>query len=109
VNVTELNGFASGRSESGDIEIKARDWEFHDNALIESQRGNVTVWLPANFAGDIDVSSRKGTAEVSFSLKRSSEIPSSPTHWVGRIGEEATDLLKIYSDSGAVKLLRASW
>jgi len=109
VSVTELNGFASGRSDSGDIEIKARDWEFHDNALIESQRGNVSVWLPANFAGDVDVASRKGTAEVTFSLKRSSEIPSNPSHWVGRIGEEATDLLKIYSDTGAVKLLRATW
>jgi DUF4097 and DUF4098 domain-containing protein YvlB len=108
VLLTGLNGFASGKSDSGNIEIQSHSWVFNDNALIESQKGNVTVSLPTGFAGDVDVSSKRGQAEVDFPLKRSSEPQTDPNHWVGRIGEEATDLLKIYSDSGNVKLVRSN-
>jgi DUF4097 and DUF4098 domain-containing protein YvlB len=106
VSVSDLIGFASGKSELGNIDVRALSWEFHDNAFIESRHGNVSVSLPGSFAGDIDVWSKKGDAEVAFPLKRSSEIPFNPKHWIGRIGEEATDLLKIYSETGNVKLLR---
>jgi DUF4097 and DUF4098 domain-containing protein YvlB len=108
VSITGLKGFASGKSDNGDIEIQAHSWNFSDNALIESQHGNVSVALPSGFAGDVDVFSQKGTVDVDFPLKRSAEAPVLANHWIGRIGEEATDLLKIFSDTGNVKLFRSN-
>jgi DUF4097 and DUF4098 domain-containing protein YvlB len=108
VSITGLNGFASGKSDSGNIEIQSHSWTFNDNALIESQKGNVSVSMPSGFAGDVDVWSKKGQAGVDFPLKRSADQRIDPNHWVGRIGEEATELLKIFSDSGNVKLVRSN-
>ena len=108
VLISGLSGFASGKSDAGNIEIQSHSWVFNDNALIESQKGNVTVSLPSGFAGDVDVWSKKGQAGVDFPLKRSADLHNEPNHWVGRIGEEATDLLKIFSDSGNVKLSRSN-
>ena len=108
VSIAGLSGFTSGKSDSGNIEIQSHSWVFNDNALIESQKGNVTVSMPSGFAGDIDVWSKRGHAEVDFPLKRSAEPSLDPNHWIGRIGEEATELLKIFSDSGNVKLIRAN-
>jgi DUF4097 and DUF4098 domain-containing protein YvlB len=108
VSIAGLNGFASGKSDSGNIEIQSHAWIFNDNALIESQKGNVTVALPSGFAGDVDVWSKKGQAQVDFPLKSSADQHMDPNRWVGRIGEEATELLKVFSDSGNVKLVRSN-
>lgn len=106
VEVTGLSGFASGKSESGSIQLRAEQWEFRDKALIESLKGNISLSLPLAFSAEVDLKSNHGTVQSEFPIRRSADENSSPNHLIGRIGEQTAELLKVSSDSGNVSLLK---
>jgi DUF4097 and DUF4098 domain-containing protein YvlB len=111
VSILDARGYLSGRTESGDILAKMRAWQFSDKALIESVRGSVSVTMPSTFSGDVEVWSVQGKASVAFpveKLRREDLIGPEPANrFSGRIGRGG-ELLKIYSETGSVSLLRGS-
>ena len=106
VDISGLRGFASGRSDSGAIHLRADEWEFHDKAIIESGTGDITLSLPKTFAAEIDLKSDRGKIECGFPILRAAQQAPEPDHWTGRIGEQTTDLLKVYSKTGNIQVLR---
>jgi hypothetical protein len=66
VDIKELTGFASGRTELGSIEIDARDWRFDDAAVFESAEGSITLRFPAAFSAELDLQSATGRTDVAF-------------------------------------------
>ncbi len=111
VSIMDARGYLSGRTESGDILAKMRAWQFSDKALIESIRGNVSVTMPSTFSGDIEIWSVQGKASVAFpveKIRRQDLIGPEPANrFQGRIGRGG-ELLKLYSETGNVSLLRGS-
>jgi DUF4097 and DUF4098 domain-containing protein YvlB len=105
VDIQGLRGFASGKTSSGAIHLRANGWEFHDKAIIESVSGEVVLSLPAEFAAEVDLHSRSGRVECAFPIHYGNQ-PSEASHLMGRIGEQTTDLLRVFSDTGNIRILR---
>lgn len=105
VDINGLRGFASGKSDSGSIHLRADEWEFHDKALIETGSGEVQLTLPASFAAEVDLQSLHGKVDCAFPIHHGERVTESG-HLTGRIGEQTTDLLKVFSNSGDIKILR---
>lgn len=110
VDLTEAAGFVSGHTESSNILVKMRDWKFVDKALLESMRGSISLFLPPNFAGEVDLWSVQGKTQVAFPVrplkKRDIYGPEPPGHILGIIGEGEREQLKLFSQEGDVQLFR---
>lgn len=104
-------GFMSGRTESGDIDLKMRRWEFADKALIESAKGDISLALPGDFSGEIDLWSVKGKTSSAFYSRQLEDRgvygPEPANHIRGRVGEGG-EQLKLFSQDGDVRLLRGT-
>jgi hypothetical protein len=110
VEIVESEGFLSGRSTSGDITARMRDWEFADKAVIESAQGNIRLSMPADFSGDIDLFSGKGRTEIGFPVESTEDRAGAGQpagHLVGRIGDGG-ELLKVQATQGTVQLIHGS-
>jgi hypothetical protein len=62
--------------------------------------------LPKNFAAEVDFRSKRGTVQCAFPLHRADDQHPDPGHLSGRIGEQTTDLLRVFSDAGNIEILR---
>jgi hypothetical protein len=110
VEIVDSQGFASGNTDSGNITLRMREWNFADKALIESVRGNIAVALPSTLDAEVDLASLYGQAESAFNLRPLHEKPEfgppPGNHLSGQIGEGG-DQLKLFSRQGNVHLLRS--
>ncbi len=108
VDIRESSGFASGRSERGDIMLRMREWRFADKALVESARGNITLALPPTFSGEVDVWSGYGKTRMGFPIQTSREPraygPEPANHIYGRVGDGG-EQLKVFSQEGDVEVI----
>jgi len=111
VEIQEGVGFLSGKTESGDIVARMRDWAFRDKAIIESAKGNITLTLPAAFSGEIDAWSVQGKAETEFLIEKSHDSqvigPQPESRLTGRIGEGG-EILRLFTEKGAIRLLKGN-
>lgn len=112
VEIEDARGFLSGRTESGNIVARMKDWVFHDRALIESVQGSIFLDLPKEFSGDVDVWSLTGKTLIDFPVRAegisSSSIgPEPANHLLGRVGSGG-GLLKIFSERGDIRVQRGS-
>ncbi|MEK6579447.1 MAG: DUF4097 family beta strand repeat-containing protein [Bdellovibrionota bacterium] len=109
VEILDASGFLTGKTDSGNIVAKMRSWRFEDKGLIESAKGSITLTLPSNFSGDLDVKSILGRASVGYSLQNPGERismgPEPANHLAGRIGDGG-EILKVFSESGDIQILR---
>jgi hypothetical protein len=109
IDVADSSGFASGYTESGDISLKMSEWQFADKALIESVTGNISISLPTNFSGDVDLWSVMGKTESSFTVRSVVEervYGTEPAnHLRGRIGSGG-EQLRVFSRGGSVKVMK---
>ena len=87
-------GFASGKTDSGSIHLRADEWEFHDKALIETGSGEVQLTLPASFAAEVDLQSLHGKVDCAFPIHHGERVTESG-HLTGRIGEANDGFLKV--------------
>jgi DUF4097 and DUF4098 domain-containing protein YvlB len=106
VEIAGLRGFTSGKTETGSIQLHADQWEFHDKALIESTRGNISLFLPTNFSAEVDLSSEHGKVQCAFPIQKNNDPEMGPNHLIGRVGETTNDLLRVFSDSGNIQIIR---
>jgi hypothetical protein len=111
VDLSDTSGFVSGKTGSGNITVRARDWEFQDRAVMESDRGAIHLFLPHGFSGEVDVWSVLGKVQVGFPLMPSA-IEDSKTYGPepanrirGRIGSGG-EQLRVYSRLGDVRVLK---
>jgi DUF4097 and DUF4098 domain-containing protein YvlB len=111
VDLKDVQGSVSGRTDFGEINIGVKNWNFHGDALLESQRGNIAITLPKNFSGDVDIRSSAGQISIEFPLRKPDEQdlfgPKAAQHLMGKIGKGG-ELLKVVSDKGDVKVQRGS-
>jgi DUF4097 and DUF4098 domain-containing protein YvlB len=120
VDIDEVYGFVSGRTASGNITARIRDWVFHDRAFIESSSGNIVLELPHAFSGEVDLTAPSGKLMVGSpfdlklnSLTRLSGRSSAPSkaadsfsghaHLSGVLGLGG-DQLRVVSERGYVRL-----
>jgi len=107
VEFVDTEGFASGRTDTGNISLEMRRWTFEDRALFESQRGSVTLSMPLGFAAEVDLRSVFGKAFSAFAMESMSAInfqgPQPANHLVGRVAN-GSDQLKMISQHGDVRL-----
>jgi hypothetical protein len=108
VEIEDSRGFLSGRTETGNIIARMKDWVFTDRALIESVQGSIVLDLPQQFSGDVDVWSLSGKANIDFPLtpegvSRASVGPEPTNHLLGRVGSGG-GLLKIFSERGDIRV-----
>ena len=110
VTVSELSGFLSGSLDSGRLNAQVREWKFMDKGVIESRSGDIDLLLPVNFAGELDVWSVQGRAELNFALERSLDStavgPQPLNRLRGRV-REGGELLRVFSETGSIKVRRA--
>ncbi|MCM2280088.1 MAG: DUF4097 domain-containing protein [Oligoflexia bacterium] len=119
VRIEDGRGFVSGRTTSGDISIGMSAWSFQDKALIESTSGEISLQLPRAFSAELDVRSRQGRVEVGIplfdlTLEKSrgpvlssaspSAASSAQTQHVQGIAGGGGELLRVYSDSGNIRV-----
>lgn len=112
VQIEDSRGFLSGRTETGNIVARMKDWVFSDRALIESIQGSIHLDLPQRFSGDVDVWSLSGQAVVDFPMTsdgvpKSSIGPEPANHLLGRVGTGG-GLLKVFSERGDIRVQRGS-
>ena len=112
VEIEDSRGFVSGRTETGNIIARMKDWVFSDRALIESVKGSIELDLPQGFSGDVDVWSLSGKANVDFPMTpegvSSTAIgPEPANHLLGRVGTGG-GLLKIFSERGDIRVEHGS-
>jgi hypothetical protein len=110
VEIEDSRGFLSGRTETGNIVARMKDWVFTDRALIESVKGSILLDLPPKFSGDVDVWSFTGKALIEFPILPEAVSPNSigpepANHLLGRIGTGG-GLLKVFSERGDIKVQR---
>jgi DUF4097 and DUF4098 domain-containing protein YvlB len=110
VDIDESEGFLSGRSTSGSITAKMRDWEFADKAVIESLSGDIQLGLPDSFAGEVDLQAPAGKIDVGFTVIKTQngveqQAASTNGRILGRIGDGG-ELLKVSSARGNIKIFR---
>lgn len=111
VEISDLSGFLSGRTEAGKVFAKIREWEFKDKALFESISGDIQLQLPPQFSGEVDFWSLQGKVSVDFPvedlLQKSKQAfgPEPANRVVGRVGE-IDEILKVYSEKGAIHISR---
>jgi len=109
VQIKDGHGFASGRTDTGDVSLQMRSWKFLDKALVESVRGSIHLWLPSSFAGDVDLWSVYGNAHLDFPLKPMSAQqvygPMPANHLLGRIAD-GQQQLKVFSQYGSIQISR---
>ncbi len=101
-------GFASGRTESGDIRVRMAKWKFADKAIIESQKGKISLILPPSFAAEVDVWSFSGKTQFGFpfipALDARNYGPEPPSHVRGKVGGRSNQQLRVYSREGDVEV-----
>jgi hypothetical protein len=111
VDIRGLMGTASGATRGGSVKLQAKTWDAGERALVESDSGNLLFSLPSSFSGEIDLQSEVGRVATDFAW---APIPSSrgeagavrsSSRIQGRIGRR-TELLRLFSRSGAVELKR---
>lgn len=111
VDISDVNGFLSGRSDTGSIHASVKKWKFLDKALLETVSGDITLSLPPDFSGDVDCWSQTGKSEVYFPVVRPQESrifgPEPINRILGRVGDGG-ELLKIFSEKGNLKLSRGN-
>ncbi len=111
VAFTESAGFISGRTETGDVSVKMRQWEFADKALIESAKGDIALSLPTDFSGEIDLWSVTGKTSSGFTSRAieggGTYGPEPVSHIRGRVGDGG-EQLKLFSQEGDVRLNRGT-
>jgi hypothetical protein len=61
-----FSGFASGKTESGAIQLDAFRWSFLDTAVFESEGGDITLRLPVTLSAELDLQSGAGRTDVAF-------------------------------------------
>lgn len=126
VQLTNVNGFVSGTTDSGSISVKVKNWKFYDKAFIETELGTVHLELPTAFSALVDFWSPQGKLSVSVPVR---EVPGygsqKPSHFIGPLPiteqnrlqggvgtgvNEASekDTLRVYSAQGTVEVSRAS-
>lgn len=102
VDILASEGFASGRTEDGDIFVEMKKWKFDDKAIIESQKGSIQLSVPLDFAAEIELSSKKGQVQTDFVLLQSKH---SPNQIVGEV-KQSREQLRLISRDGDVRLLK---
>ena len=109
VEIIESSGFLSGRTTSGGITARMRQWKFADKAVIESESGDIRLSLPTEFSGEVDIFSVSGRSEIGFPVEKTGtrkEIDSRPSGKIsGRVGEGG-ELIKIFSGRGNIQVIR---
>ena len=106
INIADSFGFFSGRTESGNISLKIKEWKFDDKAIIESVKGNVWLGLPAGLSADLELMSVHGAVKNAFKLK---SLPTAvygpqPANMVrGRVGDGG-EQLRVSSINGNVEI-----
>lgn len=109
VDFQEVFGFLSGRTLTGDISLRVREWFFLDKALIESKTGNIALFLPANFSGEVDLWSvlKKTTLAFPFQSRPNPAVygPRPANHLFGLIADGG-EQLRVFSQEGNVQVLR---
>lgn len=107
VELTRGDGFASGRTTSGNMTIRMHRWKFQDKALFESVGGRIELELPREFQGEMDVRSLRGKVAVEFPLLRSdrggADVAPDPHHRFGRVGDGG-ELLRLMSEQGDISV-----
>jgi DUF4097 and DUF4098 domain-containing protein YvlB len=105
MRVKDVTGTVSARSASGDVEVEIARLEGADNMDFSSASGDVTVKLPANLDGEVDMSSATGSLRTDFPLEVKSRR-NGPGEWArGRLGNSSR-MVRISSASGDVSLLK---
>jgi len=77
--------------------------------LIESSAGNISLGLPADFAGEVSFRSPSHPVALGFALDplHRSDRRSQDSHWIrGQIGDDSTELLQVSSGSGTLKIYK---
>jgi len=64
VNVKGLRGFISGRTLTGSVNVDVDVWKFSERALFESQEGRVSLRLPRDFVGEVELRSAAGSESL---------------------------------------------
>lgn len=110
IQLTEVSGFVSGKSETAPIQVQVDLWKFVDKALIESSLGDVTLSLPSVFSGEVDLWSETGQAQLAFVSQPIQDAhvqgPEPANHIHARVGSGG-EQLRIYSKSGNIQLLKS--
>jgi DUF4097 and DUF4098 domain-containing protein YvlB len=106
VTLKDVSGFVSGTTESGNVTITVRKWEFLDKSWIETVQGDVNLTLPRPFSANVDLWSLHGQTELDFPFQSTADTTFGPvpsSHVLGRV-REGGELLKIYSDTGNIRV-----
>lgn len=109
VALDQVDGFVSGRTSTGAISVKADRWKFEDKALIESEQGNIALFLPVSFKGNVDLLSLKGSTKLGFLYEADPSVSAlesgSKQRILGKIGSGG-ELLRVFSRTGSVEVRR---
>ncbi len=107
VDLLDVSGFASGKSETGSIRVGAYRWKYLDEALFESVSGDINLSLPAQIHAEVDLWSVRGSVKSDFKvqrLERPGAYGPDPLNRIsGRVGIGG-EVLKVFSESGNVVL-----
>jgi DUF4097 and DUF4098 domain-containing protein YvlB len=109
VHFREVMGFLSGNSGNGNLIADFQEWVFLEKALIESISGNISLHLPPQFSGDVDIWALKGNVRLDFPLiqprSQKQVTLGQNQHLIGRI-QQGGELLKVFSKAGNIEVLR---
>lgn len=107
VDLLDVSGFSSGKSESGSIRVGAYRWKYMDEALFESVSGNIDLSLPAQIHAEVDLWSVQGSVRSEFKVQRLDRPgaygPEPLNRITGRVGTGG-EVLKVFSERGNVTL-----
>ncbi|MFZ9596035.1 MAG: hypothetical protein ACO3A2_08155 [Bdellovibrionia bacterium] len=109
VELFDLKGWVSGKSHSGNVMIRVRQWKPTEPAWIETNQGNIVMNFPEGLSVDADIWSVNGVSTLEFPVIRSgwsSKEGGEPvSHLLGRVGEGG-ELLRIFSKAGHISILK---
>lgn len=108
VRISAADGFVSGRTASGLIDVNVEAWRFlEDKAIIESHRGSVSFGLPAGFSAELDLWAGQGQPRLEgFSLQQPRvQGASSAGRLRGQVGAGG-ELFQVRSREASVLLKR---
>lgn len=110
VHFSEARGSVFGSTETGDVHAEMRDWRAPEKSSIQSDSGSIHLTLPDFFAGELDVGSETGKVHMGFPLMNSREKevygPMPPNRFKGVVGNGLGELLKVFSKTGSVWVVR---
>jgi DUF4097 and DUF4098 domain-containing protein YvlB len=108
ISLLHLEGGCSGRLESGNIRVDVAEWKPDDQNFIETLAGNLSLQLPRDFIGELDIRQNKGSIDSHFPLELA-EMPGVQTkdtkHWLSHIGHSSYQL-RIGVGEGDIQIIK---